>query len=586
MSFDAGFMYAVTEELKSELVGARAEKLYQPEKHTVVITFRLPRERGNGEKKLYINAGANAPRIHMTDSSCENPKVPPMFCMLMRKHIVGARLSSVNRYGFERVAELEFDTYDEMGYPCKKYLMVEIMGKCSNVILLTSERRILGAIKTVDFTTSQKRCVLPGMTYELPPSQEGKISPFDDTREAFSAAFDESDLPCDRFFISRYLGISPVVARELAYHAETNGDAYGEISSLRELIERGDFTPTALTSPDGAPVEYSFFPIKQYGSSVNEAAFSSFAELCDSYFGDRTRVERIKQRSADITKLLTNAQARIERKLSAQLSELERCRSKEQWRICGDLITANIYKLKKGMSHALLEDYYNGGAETDIKLDERLTPSQNAQKYYKKYQKAKSAETALSEQIAIARSEISYLATVADSLTKAENESDLEEIRRELYESGYASRMRQYSPKKRGSAALKPLEFTTGGGYRVLCGKNNSQNDYITHKLASKGDLWFHAKNVPGSHVVLFCSGEEPPESDFTEAATIAAYYSKATGGRKVEVDYTRVKNIKKPPGSKPGYVTYSTNYSAYVTPSRDEIERLKTNTQIERGKS
>lgn len=577
MAFDAGFMSAVINELKNEILDAKVEKIYQPEKDAVIISFRGTRGQGkSGERRLYIDAGAHNPRIHMTSQNFENPKAPPMFCMLLRKHLSGAKITNINQYGFERMAELVFEAHDEMGYLCEKYLIAEIMGKYSNLILLNHDRKILGAVKTVDFTTSHKRQVLPGMTYELPPAQPGKITVFEDTEEAFAEAFSESGLPYDKFLIGRYIGISPLTSREIPYLCASR-DLWRSVCRFRDIIDGKEYTPVIIYSGNGEPAEYSFFPIKQYGENIKTAQCNTFGELCDLYFGEQSRIERIKQRSSDITRILSNSRSRAEKKLAIQLSDLEECKDKEKYRLTGDIITANLYRLKKGMRQARLINYYSDSMEEiTVTLDERMTPAQNAQKYYKKYNKLKSTEAALTVQAEKAREEIAYIATVFDSLTKAENEEDLGEIRNELYESGYASRMKQYSPKKK--TMPKPMEFRTSGGYRVLCGKNNSQNDYITHKVASKGDLWFHIKGMPGSHVILICDGGEPPEKDFTEAAEIAAYYSKAAPGQKAEVDYTRVKNIKKPPASKPGYVTYSSNYSAYVTPDRASVEKLKVN--------
>lgn len=562
MAFDAGFTAATVSEIDRIASGARIEKIYQPTKDTVIITLHCQMSRGGDSVNLLIDAGTNNPRVCFTSAVPDNPKVPPNFCMLLRKHLGGAKLISASQPGFERAIELRFEAHDELEFISDKYLIAEIMGKCSNLMLLDAEKKIVSAMRIVDFSTSRVRQVLPGMKYELPPPQEGKISPFDETEDGYREKREVTDLPDDKFILQNYLGISPLIARELAYR----GGDFAVFDAFRKDIAEGRFVPVLIKKDDGSPVEYSFTEIRQYGDAVTVEEKDSFGALCDAYFGERSRSERIRQRAADILHLLTNAESRLTKKIAAQEADLAECAKKEQYKTKGDLITANIYRLKRGMTSAELIDYSSPDMETvHLALDQRLTPAQNAQVYYKKYNKAKSAETALTGQLEIARRELEYIYTVFDSLTRADTEADLAEIRRELYESGYASRMKNITLQK--PTAPKPLEFKTSGGYRILCGKNNSQNDYITHKLASKGDLWFHVKGMPGSHVVLFCDGDEPSERDFTEAATIAATYSKADAGNKVAVDYTRVKNLKKPPASKPGFVTFSQNYSAYVTP-------------------
>ena len=576
MAFDAGFVCAVVNELNERLLGARIEKIFQPDKNTVILSMHASAQAGGNTVHLLIDAGTSEPRLQITAFQPDNPKVPPMFCMLLRKHLNGAKLSGITQHGFERVIELAFETRDEMGYTSVKYLIVEIMGKCSNLILLDQDKKIMSSLKLVDFSTSRLRQVLPGISYELPPSQEGNISPLNVSCEDFVSGYENSGLLPDKYIMRSFYGISPLVARELAFTGGQNSSAlYESFSDFVKRIKEKNFTPFMIKKPDGTPFEYCFMPIQQYGDSASAADYSTFGELCDEYFGERSRIERTKQRAADLFKILTNAETRLTKKISAQENDLKECAKKEELKRNGDLITSNIYRLKRGMETAELIDYNDPDMKSvKLDLDGRLTPAQNAQRYYKKYNKAKSAEIALKKQIELARNELEYVYTVFEALTKAENETDLAEIRRELYESGYASKMKNVSLQKQ--SAPKPLEFRTDGGYRVLCGKNNSQNDYITHKLASKGDIWFHVKGMPGSHVVLFCDGAEPPELDFSQAAIIAAYYSKADRGQKVAVDYTRVKNLKKPPASKPGYVTFSQNYSAYVTPESETVRRLE----------
>lgn len=578
MAFDAGFTAAIIKELSASVTNARVEKIFQPSKESVLFVLRGERNsEGKGSTlKLLIDAGSANPRMSLADPAFDNPKVPPMFCMLLRKHLTGAKITSVRQLGFDRAAELEFETRDELGFLSKKYIYAEIMGKFSNLIFCDGTKKIISAVRTNDLSSGSKRPVIPGSSYTPPPPQEGKKLPFDENEESFLSAYRKSGLSASKFILNRFSGISPLVAREMVFHAKDSEKMLWEaFSSVISKIDSGDFIPVMLRKSDGSPLEYSFIPIEQYGGEAVMSVYESFSALIEDFFADRAHTERIRQRAADILRLLTSAEARLNKKIAVQEQDLEACREKEHYKLCGDLITANIYRLSRGMTEVYLPDWSQEGCpEIKVELDSRLTPSQNAQRYYKKYNKCKSAETNLTKQISLAKTELEYLATVFESLTKAETENDLSEIRRELYESGYASRMKSYTAVK--IPTPKPMEFTTSGDYRVLCGKNNAQNDYLTNKLAAKNDLWFHIKGCPGSHVVLICNGEEPSASDFTEAAVIAAVYSKAPRGQKAEVDYTRVKNIKKPPASKPGYVTFSTNYSAVVIPDAELAERLR----------
>ncbi len=581
MAFDAGFTAAIINELKCSLMGARVEKVFQPTRDSVLLMLRA--DRGDGHsitKKLLIDAGASNPRICLCDNTFENPKVPPMLCMLLRKHLSGAKILSLDTLGFERAAEIVFEARDEMGFLSKKYIYAEIMGKYSNIIFCDESKRVITATKISDLSGSVLRPILSGVTYTPPILQEGKISPLDETEEGFCQKLSNiSDKPISKMIMSCYSGISPLVAREIEFTALKDGGEDSFVKaffSLVKLIKEKKFTPIIIKNKDGVPVEYSFMPIRQYGDEYDVTCCENFSELLNTYFSKRILSERIHTKASDLQKLMASAEARITRKISAQKADLDACKDKEKDKRYGDLITANIYKLSRGMSSAIVTDYYDESCpEIEIALDTRLTPAQNAQKYYKRYNKSKSAEVNLTKQIALSEQELYYIEAVKDSLTRAETEADFAEIRRELYETGYASRIKTYAGEKR--QAPKPMEFVTSSGrYKILCGKNNSQNDYLTHKLASKGDIWFHVKGMAGSHTVLFCNGEEPQAEDFTEAATIAAVYSKAPRGQKVAVDYTRIKNIKKPPASRPGYVTFSENYSAYVVPNEDLAERLR----------
>lgn len=578
MAYDAGMLRAVLSEInRSTGEGAKLEKIYQPARDEVTLTLRM----GKRIRRLVINAGTSSPRVCLSDLARENPAAAPMFCMLLRKHLAGARLIRSEQIGFERAARFVFAGYDEMGYPTEKTLVVEVMGKYSNLMLLDADGRITAVLRPVDFATSRVRQVLPGMKYELPPPQD-KVSPLTETREGFFARYAEypPDSALDKFIVSTYLGTSRQAAQEIAFRAggcdatcrNTSADvAWGIFSRWFADLDAGRVTPTLVVSPDGTPVDFAYAPETYRGEGYTNREYPDFAGLFDAFFADRDRRERTRQRAQDLIRLLSASKARLTRKLDAQRGELADADHGEDYRRTGDLIISNLYRLRRGDRTVALIDYTaDPPVEVRAELDPRLSPADNAERFYKLYRKAKTAKAILTKQIALCREEIEYLDTVESFLDRAETEQDLFDIRDELYRAGYASRMKNYAPSKQ-SKPSKPSETVTPGGYRVLIGRNNLQNDYLTFRVAARNDLWFHAKGVPGSHVILLCGGEEPSAEDYTFAASLAAGYSKANaaGGATVPVDYTRVSNVKKPAGAKPGYVIYRTNYTAYVAPER-----------------
>lgn len=566
MAFDAGMLRAVLSEISDAVLGARVEKVHQPTRDEILLLLR--------GKRLSISFGAVCPRISMTALTKDNPAVPPMFCMLLRKHLSGAVLLGIEQCGFDRVAKLTFSGYDEMGFPTERHLYAELMGKYSNLILTDREDKIMAVAKPVDFSDSDIRQLLPGLLYSLPPVPDKKV-PLFATKEEFYATF--AAYPAGRaacnMLTDSYGGTAISVARQIVYAAcgridvrceETSADAlWPAFSAWFSRLISGDVAPSIMRGKNGEALEYCYAPLTYLTEGGQVETLPSLGALFDSYFGERERMERIRLRAQDLVRLVTHTQSKLEKKLLLQKEEYADSAKAEVYRQQGDMITANLYRLKKGMASFVAENY-----ETDpptsqqVMLDVRFTPAQNAQRAYKLYTKAKKAREMLEKQIALTEQELTYIGTVSAFLAEAQTETDLLEIRDELYRAGYASRLKHYTPPKHIKA--RPLEFTTSGGYRVLCGRNNLQNDLLTFHTADKGDLWFHVKGVPGSHVILVCGGEEPPEADYTEAAAIAAAYSSATGDL-VAVDYTRVKYVKKPPASKPGYVTYKTNYTAYV---------------------
>ncbi len=579
MAFDAGMTACLVHELRGKITGAKVEKVHQPSRDDIVLVLH----KGGDRYHLLLSASSNNPRVCLSDGRYENPLSEPMFCMLLRKHLQGAKISQVEQPDFERVFIFTFDAYDDLGYECNKYLAVEIMGKFSNIIFLNEEKRVVSACKLVDFSLSEKRQILPGILYELPPKQDKKL-PLTENRDSFLCGLSATDKNADKYLISAYSGLSPLVAREIVYRATKATDTpasmcdgeklWFHFSTVVSAIINCDFSPCIIID-NGRAVEYSFIDIRQYGMSAVCVHLDRASEVIERYFSTRGNAERIKQKSQDILRLLSNAESRLARKIALQQAELADCAKKEEYKLYADLINANIYRIERGAEQVRLENYYSDNYEqVDIPLDVRLTAAANAQVYYKKYNKAKKAESVLSVQIEIAKADLEYVYTVFDCLSRAQTTADLDEIREELYAAGLASRRKDSVRRKQKPG--KPDEFLSSDGYRILCGKNNLQNDALTFKTADKRDYWFHVKGAPGSHVILCCKGEEPPVRTFTEAATVAATYSKVSDSENVAVDYTFVKNIKKPPAAKPGYVIYHTNWSAYVTPDKKLCDNLK----------
>ncbi len=581
MSFDACMMRAVIDEYSREFPEAKIERVLQPQSDEINLIVHSGRRSG----RLVFNVGPNAPRLQLSDVQKENPKQAPMFCMLLRKLLIGGKITSVTQLGFDRIAVFKVACYDEMGFKVDRSIVCEIMGKYANLIVLDSEDKILAALKIIDFAASTVRQVIPGMKYQIPAQRE-KLSPLVIDENRFFESFSSypSGRASEKFITDTYSGIATQIAHELVYRAtgfvgtvvaDTDPvSLYSVFLEWQQLLIDHCYTPTSAINSDGKPVDYSYMPITYLGDSVRVVHYPDFRRLFDKYFAERDRLDHIRQRSRDIMQLLDNSIARTERKLGIQRQALIDSAKGESYRRDADLITANLYRLKRGMESFTAIDYYDESCpEIEVKLDPRLHPSQNAQKLYKLYQKSKNAKVVLAEQISIWERELAYLESVQVFLGNAEREDDLAEIREELYRAGYASKMRGYIPQKKLKSSYTKL--LTTDGKLLLVGKNNVQNDNLSHRLASKDDLWFHTKDIPGSHVILVTDGEEPSDLDYTEAARVAARYSKANGDN-IAVDYTRVKNLRKPAGSKPGFVTYKTNYTAFVRRATDdEIEAM-----------
>lgn len=581
MAFDACMMRASLEELRAGFTDAKIDKVLQPQNDEIDLVIHKDRK----TRRLVLNVGPNAPRLQLSDISKENPIKAPMLCMLLRKYFLGARITGIEQVDFDRIALLTLSCYDEMGFPIERKIVCEIMGKYANLIVLDGEDKILTAMKIIDFAASTVRQVLPGLKYRVPAAPD-KLSPLVIDEAAFfeKLSLFDRERTGEKFITSTFSGIATQIAHELVFRAAGDidvplahidgGELYRVFREWQRVLIEHDYTPTLARDKSGKPIDYSYMDITYLGDGVEHLRFDSISALLDAYFAEKDRRERIHQRAHDLVTLVNNAIARTERKLALQREALLDSERGEEYKRRGDLITANLYRLKRGMTSFVTVDYYDENApEVTVELDPRLTPAQNAQRMYKLYNKCKTAREVLTEQIAIWEAELDYLESVRVFLDSAQSEDDLAEIRDELYRSGYASRMKGYKPPK--TLKSQPMRFCTTDGRTLLVGRNNLQNDRLTFKVAAKDDIWFHTKDIPGSHVILVTEGKEPTDRDYTEAASVAAYYSKATSDL-VAVDYTRVKNIKKPQGSKPGFVTYKTNYTAYV--KRMSGEELRKN--------
>jgi len=581
MALDAICLQAVVEELRPQLTGLRIDKVQQPARDQVILLLR-------GNRRLLLNAGASAPRLQLTELPRDNPAEPPMFCMLLRKHLVGARVAEIVQPHLERLVRLELDITDDFGQPGKRTLILEAMGRRSNLILLDGEGRIIDCLRRVDTDMSMQRQVLPGLFYE-PPAATDRLPFTEETEEGFrrKLAEENPERQIDAFLLDHYFGISPLMARELTFRAtgETdsriftvNGGAteklWNEISDFSICVQENRFTPVCLKK-DGKFMEFFCLPICQYGSMVEEERFESFSAMMDAFYEARERQERTRQRGADLIRTATTARDRLRRKLAMQEKDYAATQDRDRLRICGDLITSNLYRMERGQNKLVCENYYEETCpEITIQLDPLLTPQQNAAKYYKRYTKAKTAEKYLREQMEIARRDLEYLESVLEEIQLGETEQDFIDIRNELKDSGFLRK--QGKGKKELKRTSKPWEFRTFSGFRVLVGRNNRQNDQLTMRVADHRDLWFHTQKIHGSHVILCTGGQSVDDDTIVEAAKIAAYYSQARESGNVPVDYTPVKFVKKPSGARPGMVIYNTYQTVNVVPEEAFVKERR----------
>lgn len=582
MPMDALCLSAVLAETAKGVVGGRIDKVYQPSRDEILLHIRHP----EGPCRLLLSANPSRARLQLTALPRENPAEPPMFCMLLRKYLVGGKILSLRQPPMERLAELDIEAANEMGDKVRRRLILEAMGRRANLLLLDDQGRIVDCLRRVEGDLTQARPLLPGLFYKYPPMQEGKRDPAALTEAERAQVLDQGrcDTPADRFLLDRFLGLSPLIAREVSFEAFGEVDApagrdpaalLDRLTALVGKVAAGQVQPTLLVR-QGEGVDFSFRPILQYGPATESRTYPTFAALLDEFYQAKETADQVRQKGRDFLKSLTHARDRLVKKMALQEEELARTRNRERDRRYGDLITANLYRMEKGAKVLRAENYYEEDCPViEIPLDPLKTPQQNAAKYYKAYTKAKTAEEMLQIQLEKGRRERAYLESVLDSVSRAEGDRDLEEIRQELMETGYLRR-RGKAREKMKRPATKPLEFRSTAGLRISVGRNNLQNDRLTTKQAGKWDYWLHTQKIHGSHVILWTEGAPPDHQSIQEAAMLAAWYSQGREGKKVPVDYTPVKYVKKPAGARPGMVVYTTYQTAYVDPDPALADKLK----------
>ena len=573
MALDGIFLRHIKNEIEQQALLARVSQIYQPNRDELVFVLRT----FGGSKKLLLSSRANSPRVNFCEKTPENPAQPPMFCMLLRKRIGGGKLVSVRQAGCDRILFLDFECINELGDTEILTVICEIMGMYSNIIVADNKSGvIIDSLKRVDLTMSSQRLVLPNLKYELPAPQD-KLNILDSSPQEITEKIKslECEMPLNKALLRVIQGVSPIICRELEYRVceGVSNRVEGvledklnvELANLKDLTEDCSGKPCIVYREDGRPLDTAFMPIEQYGNFAEIKSVDGFSKALDEFYETRDSRERMRMKSQGLTKLLHNIRERLARKISKQQLELARCGEREQLRICGDLLQANLYRIERGAEFADVENFYDEQGRTlRIKLDPSISPAANAQKYYKDYQKAKNAEIALAEQIKNGREELEYIESVLDTVDRAENERELSQIRDELTDQGY---LKTQKGKQRRQEKLAPLEFMSSDGFKIFVGRNNRQNDKLTLKTAAKNDMWLHTKDIHGSHVIIESGGRDISDTAVFEAARLAAYNSKARHSDKVPVDYTLVRYVSKPNGSKPGMVIYVNNKTIYVTP-------------------
>lgn len=557
MALDGIFLYHLKNEVAQFAVGARIEKIHQPSKEELLLSLRS-RE---GAKKLVLSCRADSAGIYFTSFSPENPPKPPMLCMLLRKHLTGAKILAVEQDGLERIVKLRLQAVNELGDLVYFSLVAEIMGRYSNIILVDQNGIIVDALRRVDEGRSHIRTVLPGESYKAPPAQDKHNLLTEDIETVRTALFNSGKAPA-RAFQDTVMGVSPIVCREY------------ENGVLLEKIQEYALNPSPVVVITEKPLDFCFMPITQYGDLAQIKPFDSFCETLDYFYRERVTADRIRQRSGELFKTISNLQERALRKAINRQNELKECKDKDKYKTYGDLITAHQYALAKGSSVYEVQNFYDNNTVIKIPADPALTPVQNAQKYYKEYRKKQTAQSVLTGFINDALAEAEYLDSVSDALSRASTDAEITAIKTELADAGYLKQ--QNKRGKKGQNSLSPLHFESSEGYQIFVGRNNMMNDRLTLKTAADSDMWFHVKDTAGSHVIVKNDGRGFSDTVIREAALLAAHNSKARSSSNVAVDYTAVKNVKKPNGAKPGMVIYENYKTEYVTPNQTELERIK----------
>ncbi len=574
MSLDAAFLTYLTKELNNELEALRVEKIFMPSRDETVFVMR-----GHKKARLLINASTNSPRICITTDEYEAPAVPPTFCMVMRKHFLGAKLIRVYMPDFERCIHIDFECKNDFFETVNKSVVVELMGRSANMLVLDDNNKIIDAIRRIDLSDSSGRCILPGVQYTPMPSQEGKVALTE--CDGVDKIFENGELVFENAIMNTVCGISPIVARELAYRAcgASNmrirqlgtGDKdrlFELINNLKNDIQNADCRPVIIKQKDnGKLVDFCFMPITQYGDFCEIIPCQSPSQTVEQFFGAASKKARFEQKTKDLFNAITRLSSRISRTLAVREKELKSAENAEKYRVYGELINANLYRMQNGMTKLECENYYDNCSVISIPLRADRSPAQNAQLYFKKYTKAKNSAQILAELIKKDKDELDYLDSVFMSLCDCETIADADGIRAELINGGYLKRTRK---AQRAEKPTAPRTFELDG-YTILVGKNNIQNDIITVKLSRKNDIWLHTKNVHSSHVLIQSHGTMPPDNVIEYAAALCAYYSKAKDDLKVEVDYCPVQNVKKPVGAKPGMAVYDNYYTVIVNPHKPE---------------
>ena len=586
MSLDGIVLNNVSTELNSILSDCRISKIYQPEKDEIHFSIR-----SHGKNlRLLLSASSNNPRVYFTEFPKENPDNPPMFCMLLRKHIQGGRILNIEQVSLERILKISFESTDELGNLTIKDLIIEIMGKHSNIILVDREsNEIIDSIKRIPLSISTVRQILPGMQYTAPPSQD-KINPIGvEKKEFLDLIYESEEKITFKFLYRNFIGLSPLVSREMCYRAridrssnlddlseEDRTNLYDSFSGIYKDVESNNFKPTLVKDEDDYDiVAFSSVDLTQFGD-LPKTHFDSISELLDYYYLTSDKIDRIKQKSNDLRKNITMKLDRAKNKLAKQRKEVETAKDRDKYKIYGELITANIYRLTEGETEVELDNYYSEDNEKiTVKLRKNLSPSENAQRYFKRYNKLKHAYSVVRKEIVKTKNEISYLENILLALETSTEIDELDEIRDELVKEGYF-RKQTSKRKQKKKAASKPHHYKSSDGFDIYVGKNNRQNDELTLKFADKDDIWLHTKIIPGSHVIIRTEGKDVPETTILEAAHLAGFYSKGKMSSNVPIDYTEKKNVRKPNGAKPGMVIYETNNTAYVTPSVKNIAKIE----------